>query len=256
MRSSKPSMILLLTCGLLACTQGESVQAQQEPAFTYEAYYQVSYGDLEEWNRQYFEYVVPILTDLQDEGIIDGWGHYHHQTGGEYNVRLAVRTYDWLGLDTFWDEYLSRLQASVPETEWAATNRMIQAHHDEIWDIARVNVPEGAPWEYMYASTYRHNFADGAEWQRIWMEVAAPIIDQAMTDGLLTGWVVYTHNTGGSHNFKVLYMFDDWDKIDDFFQSIQGQMAENHSQDFETMSDLILAHDDRIWMPTTEGGTP
>jgi hypothetical protein len=78
-------------------------------------------------------------------------------------------------------------------------------------------VPEGLDIAYMYASTFRVSFADMGEWNRLWSEVVAPILEQAMNEGLLGGWVRLEHNTGGPHNSKVLYMFDSWDDIDDLF---------------------------------------
>jgi hypothetical protein len=99
-------------------------------------------------------------------------------------------------------------------------------HRDEIWDVGEAHVPEGLDIAYMYASTFRVSFADMGEWNRLWSEVVAPILEQAMNEGLLGGWVRLEHNTGGPHNSKVLYMFDSWDDIDDLFGKLLGTMAE------------------------------
>lgn len=48
---------------------------------------------------------MPILRSLREDGLIDGWGHWsHHTGGGEYNVRFAIRFYDWDDINTFWSE--------------------------------------------------------------------------------------------------------------------------------------------------------
>ena len=75
-----------------------------------------------------------------------------------------------------------------------------------------------------------------------------------MADGLLGGWVQLTHNTGGAHNYKVLYLFEDWDHMDDFFAFTQSTMLEKHGEEFTKFGSLIQAHDDVIWAPAPPGG--
>jgi hypothetical protein len=227
-------------------------QEPRPPAHVYEAYYKISFADLDDWNRRYWDYSVPVLEKLQEEGVIQGWSQWQHQSGGsEYNIRFTARTYDWGSLDTFWSEYLSRLQAAMSEEGWTAGSRIIEEHRDEIWDVAEVHVPEGLDIAYMYASTFRVSFADMSEWNRMWSDVVAPILEQAMSEGLLGGWVRLEHNTGGPHNSKVLYMFDSWDAIDDLFGKLLGTLAEEHPDDWAKINELFRAHDDVIWVPTT-----
>jgi len=225
-------------------------QEEREPAHVYEAYYRISPADMDQWNQQYWEYSVPILQQLRDEGVIQGWSHWQHQTAGEYNVRFAVRAYDWAAYDTFWDQYLSRLQEAMSDEEWEAGSRMIVEHRDEIWDIGAVNVPDDMEERYIYTSTFRVNFADMAEWNSMWSDLTVPILDRAMDEGILEGWAKLNHNTGGPHNSKVLYWFDSWDDIDDLFGMMAGAMAEEHPDAWERGAELFQAHDDAIWVPT------
>lgn len=246
---------ILFSLLLMIPTMPCGAQQVDGPAHLYEAYYKINNADLPEWNRQYFEYAVPVLEDLRSKGVIQGFNQWQHATGGEYNVRLAIRTNDWNSVDTFWNEYLAQLQANTPEAESEAVGRMIQAHHDEIWDFAHVDVPEGLETAYMYAATYQYNFADGAEWHRIWDEVAGPIIEEAKAAGHLGGWATLDHNTGGRHNYKVLFMFEDWDHIDDFTGRVLGALAERHPVDYEKFMRMIQGHDDVIYAPTTANGS-
>ncbi len=230
-------------------------QEARQPAHVYEAYYRVSFSDLSKWNQQYWTYAVPILQKLREEGVIQGFGQWQHETGGgDYNIRFVARTYDWASLGEFWSEYLSRLQAAVPPAEWTASSRMVVEHRDEIWDIVEVNVPDDLQTGYMYASTFLVNFADMAEWNRMWKDVAGPLLTQAMSDGTLGGWVRLGHNTGGPHNSKVLYMFESWDTIDDFFGKLLSTMAEKHPDQWAQINQLFQAHDDAIWAPTSQAG--
>ena len=226
----------------------------QEAAHVYEAYYKVKTGDLPEWNSYYFQYAIPVLEALRSEGVIEGWTQWQHMTGGEYNIRFAIRAFDWAAYDTFWAEYLARTAAASSEAETERIMRMIQGHYDEVWDIGHADVAETGESAYLYASTYQYNFADMQEWNRIWMDVVGPLITEAKAEGLVDGWVILNHNTGGTHNFKVLYMFDEWDHIDDFFERVQGSMAEANPEDAQKFGQLVVSHDDIIWVPTPRGG--
>ena len=242
---------------LLTFFSAASACGQEPPQAThsYQAFFRISYADLDEWNRQYWEYSVPILSEMQEAGDIQGWSQWEHQTGGEYNIRFTVRTFDWAAIDTFWGEYLARVEAAVPAAE--ATPYVIQAHYDEIWNIGEAHVPTGVQATHLYESTFRFNFGDEDEWNRMWTEVAGPILEEAMVEGLLGGWVKLDHNTGGPHNSKIVYLFEDWDDIDDLFELLLGQMAERYPDDAATMFALFRAHDDVIWVPTPpSGGTP
>lgn len=229
-------------------------QEADGPTHLYEAYYKVKPADLEEWNRQFFTYAVPVLNELVASGTIEGYNQWQHTTGGEYNIRMAIRASDWNSLGAFWDDYLTKLSAATPDAESQAISRMIQAHRDEIWDMGYVNVPAGLETAYMYAATYQYNFADGAEWYRIWGDVLTPLIEEAMADGVIGGWAALDHNTGGRHNYKVLFMFEDWDHIDDFTSQVLGNMAERNPEDYQKFMSLIQGHDDAIYAPTRQAG--
>ncbi len=240
---------------LLTPTFGCGAQEADGPTHLYEAFFKVNYADLPEWNRQYFQYSVPVLDDLVSRGVIEGYNQWEHNTGGEYNVRMAIRTNDWNSIDSFWSQYFEGLQASTPEAESQASAGMIQAHHDEIWNFGTINVPEGLETAYMYAATYQYNFQDESEWIRIHDEVAGPLFNQAMADGILGGWVTLGHNTGGRHNYKLLFFFEDWDHIDDFTGQVLGTMAEQTPADFEKYMSMIQGHNDVIYVPTTNSGS-
>lgn len=222
--------------------------AQRQAAHLYEAYYRLGYDQMADWNRLFETYSLPVLEALQSEGVIAGWGHWQHNVGGEYNVRFAVRVYDWAAIDTFWSEYFDRMFESMSEADRDLAFRIIDAHHDEIWDLGSVTFGETAGTNaIMYASTFNVNFADMAEWNRIWNEVSVPVLQEAMVEGILNGVVLLNHNTGGAHNSKVLYMFEDWDDIDDMWNHFFSTMEERHPEDFMTALGLVEAHDDIIW---------
>ena len=235
-------------CALLILMVAPSevvAQETEDPTLAYVAYFKVSYADLEEWISLYHEHSVPILQQLQEEGVINGWGVWQHSTGGEYNWRFSVRTAQWVQLGQFWEEYLGRLQERSAEA-FARNNAMIQAHYDEVWDITEVHFPDPAPEAaYLYDSLFQIGFGELGEWGRIWSESVGPMLDQAMEDGLLGGWVVLGHNTGGRYNWKVLYFFEEWDVIDDFFEGLLGQLMSEGL--WQEIGSRVEAHTDVIW---------
>ena len=250
----KMRTVTFMALWALLGTTSLQAQEQADPAHVYEAFYRISYADLEEYNRQYWEYSVPILTELQEEGVIEGWTQWEHHTGGEYNIRFAARTFDWASFDTFWSQYLSRLEDAMTAAEWDSSNRMLQAHQDEIWNVAQANVPAGLQASYLYTASFRLNFADMPEWDRIWTELQVPILNEAMNEGLLGWWVKLNHNTGGPHNSKTLFLFEDWDDIDDLLSKLLGTLAEQHPADFRTLNEMFREHNDIIWVPTPSNG--
>jgi hypothetical protein len=234
---------------VLVLASGSQVVLAQEVtsvSHIYEAYYQIDRSDLDDWNRIHQTVSVPVLNALVEEGVIAGWSHWQHDAGDEYNVRLAMRSNNWAAFDTFWSEFLDRRSEIA-----TAEARLIQAHKDEIWNVVDAsNAPIDGELNFLYASTYQINFADLDEWNRIWAEAAAPILSQARQEGLLEGWVVLAHNTGGPHTSKVLYFFDSWDDIDDMFDLLTERLADEYPADSEAMTRLRGSlHRDLIYSP-------
>ncbi len=152
--------------GLLLVGPQLAAQQDEEPGQVYVAYHKVSFADMQEWIGIYYEHTVPVLEALQEEGVIQGWNVWQHSTGGEYNWRFGIRATDWSQYSRFWSEFLSRLQEGSPEA-FSRSLAMIQAHHDEIWDIDEVHVPDPAPaFQYIYDSQFQISFADIEELER------------------------------------------------------------------------------------------
>jgi hypothetical protein len=237
----------LISCIALAVLLAPAQAAAQAEAGSqvYAAYYKIGYADMAEWIAGHFEYEVPVLEQLRDEGIIQTWAIWQHMTGGEYNWRFAVITDEWSKFDTFWEEYLGRWEESAKEHfDWAG--EIIQAHYDEVWDLTEVHFPEDASPQYMYDSSYQISFSDMEEWNANWAALVAPVLNQAMEDGALAGWAIEGHNTGGRHNWKVLYFFDEWDQIDDLFALLEATWGAEPAL-FEQAAGMVDSHDDVIW---------
>lgn len=121
---------------LLIPAMGCGAQVAEEAAHVYEAYYKIRPGDLPEWNRQYFKYAVPVLDGLVSSGVIEGYNQWEHTTGGEYNVRMAIRTYDWGAIDDFTSSVLSAMEEQSPE-DFRKFMSITQGHSDVIYSPTR-----------------------------------------------------------------------------------------------------------------------
>ena len=218
--------------------------AQEETPTTqiYIATYKISFGDIPGWTEDYNTDGVPILEALVEEGVIRGFNMRMHNTGGEYNIRQGIIGDDGTDFDSFWEQYLDRLRAANPQS-FARTNRMIQAHQDEVWTIDVLNIGDGdGPGAYFYEAKFQVNFQDLESFAGMWEQDVFPALDQAMADGLLRGYVTQGHHTGGPFNWKIGFLFDEWDDIDDVEAVVFGAMPLDHP-----MWDLFSAHVDELW---------
>ena len=236
---------VLLTPALVA-------QDQRPAALVYEAYFQINYADLEEWNETFRRYSEPILRDLQQEGVIQGFTINQHQTGGTHNWRQAIRLYDWASSEAFWSAYLSRVAEVTGEEENVRISNMIAAHHDEIWNIGSTNISGGG--QFQYHTAYRVGFGNMEEWNRLVEEVLGPVMTALSEEGLAGGWVRLDHNTGASHNTKLVVFFPDLGTSHDFFAQLETRLAEQHPTEFRRILELIRSHEDYVWAPVPPAG--
>lgn len=133
---------------------------------------------------------------------------------------------------------------------------MLQAHYDEIWGVGpMVWAEEPGSNDFMYVATYNVSFWDMDEFTDMWTEVAFPILQENLDNGTLNGAVLLEHNTGGSHNWKVMYLTEEWDHIDDVLGNLISTTMQDHPKTWDRMMDVVEAHDDEIWVPVTRDGT-
>jgi hypothetical protein len=82
-----------------------------------------------------------IMDDLEDEGMIQGYGILTHAWGDEWNLMDWFAVEDMHAFADAWSEALSRMNAADPEMESYATFvEACERHKDNIWQI--VHAPE------------------------------------------------------------------------------------------------------------------
>lgn len=234
---------LLLSLVLLAfAVPGAGAQEEAAADRIYIATFQIAYSDIPAWTEAYYANTVPLLEELVAEGLIVGFNARMHHTGGEYTIREAYIGDEDTDYDAFWDAYLGRYAERHPAS-FERTNRMIQAHEDEIWTLETVRLGEGdGATRYLYEAKFQVNFADLERWNQAWEEIFVPAAEQAMADGLVFGYVIQGHHTGGKYNWKFSWLFDEWDHFDEVEAAFFGQAPLTHP-----VFGMFAAHRDELW---------
>ena len=197
-----------------------------------------------EWNEIYLEHIAPVLQNMTEAGLIQGFGAWQHDTGGEYNWRFTTRFFDFASIQTALDELDARMAEAVPAELMQELQAMMAGHRDEIWEVLEVNVPEGAAPDYMYAADFFINPVNLPKWSGMFEELWKPVRAQAVEDGKLLGWVTLGH-AHGSNNWKLLLLHSEWDNIDDVWNETMAGFGEQLSD----MFGMVDSHYDNIWVP-------
>ena len=108
-------LALLVSLPFLAPVPGEAQEAQPI-SHVYEAYYQVNFADLEEWNRLYWEHDAPILTTLRDEVTTrsDRWTRSFHSRCSKLELFMDS------GRPTATTTTLSCMPTKIAKPSWLA----------------------------------------------------------------------------------------------------------------------------------------
>jgi hypothetical protein len=238
MRRTGPLLFVLLAVAAATLT----AQDPPEPTRVYAAYYQIGFSDLEEWIGIWNEHTTPLLQEMVDEGMLEGFGAQMHNTGGNYNFRQSMRGGMDTNFDAVWNRLLERLGERSPEA-FARTMEMIQVHDDEVWNIDTMETDQATGWKYFYDTMFQVEYADLASFATMFEETFGETLAQARADGLLAGWVTESHNTGGGqYNWKVILLFDEWDDIDDVQARFFAAAPLSHP-----FWGMFRAHRDELW---------
>ncbi len=113
---------------------GKSFAQNNEQPTLIVSFNQVMLPDIGKVNKMVDSIFIPILKELVDEGMINGFGQFIHSWGDEWNVNFWYTAKDMASFDKFWDEYVKRTNERHPGS-FAATTKYFQAHKDNIYTI-------------------------------------------------------------------------------------------------------------------------
>ena len=198
----KLMVISLLSGVIISCADAQtSTDARATPGATRIsiASHSVRFSDIPGFAALYRGTAVPIMETLVEDGMITGYGVWMHNTGGKYNLRWHLAGMEGTNFEQAWLRISSEIAAADPEA-FEAFNRSILAHKDETWNIGLRNVESPGDAGYVYENLFQVNRADLSEWNQLWGDVL-PALDEAISDGLMRGYIVEEHNMGGEFNW-------------------------------------------------------
>ena len=244
----KLTMMSLSIGVIVGCADAQTTPNNQgtvEPERISIAFHNVRYSDIPAFAELYRGTAVPIMETLAEDGLITGFGVWMHNTGGKYSLRWHLLGMEGTNFEQAWLRISSEIAAADPGA-LEAFNRSILGHRDETWNLGMRNVELPDEASYVYENLFKVNRADLAEWNQLWSDVLTGL-DEAISDGLMRGYIVHEHNMGGEFNWNVVFFFDDWDSIDD----AQTVFFENLPLD-HTIWTMALAHKDELWQRLPE----
>jgi hypothetical protein len=120
-------LIIIFTAGNI------SAQNQANPTLVV-SFQKVKMSDIAASNKLFNEKFAPLLNGLVDEKKLLGWGLFDHAWGDEWNVNVWYVVKDMNDFNSFWDEYIDRINKQQPDA-WAELRGYIQEHKDNIYTI-------------------------------------------------------------------------------------------------------------------------
>jgi hypothetical protein len=105
---------------------------------------------------------------------------------------------------------------------------------------------EEGPTSYSYATYYYCDVTGQERADEIVKEIEAPVYDQAVKDGLITGWGWLAHHTGGKWRRIQYYAAPSLDALLDAQEAIAKSLDGNEAAQTE-LGKICNAHDDYIW---------
>jgi len=101
-------------------------------------------------------------------------------------------------------------------------------------------------------ASFKIAYSDVEEWIGIYHEHAVPTLQQLQEEGVITGWAVWQHSTGGEYNWSFAILAEQWDKYDQFWREYLGRLEERSADASARWNAMIQAHEDEIWNITSQ----
>jgi len=109
----------------------------------------------------------------------------------------------------------------------------------------------------VYISYLKLDFADMDAMIEGYQEVEVPVLDALVEEGILTGYGLATHDTGGEYNLRMVLATPNWDALGDFWDAYFARLPEDY---VASVMSMIRGHTDEIWvigeMAQVEGADP
>jgi hypothetical protein len=179
---------------------GMTASAQDKPAETY-IYGNYSVCDLDKQDRAdeiYAQVEKPILDAAVTSGMIKGYGHYAHHTGGRW------RRLQYFSASSVEDLLTS--QKKLGDQSEAANKKLgdeaagiCNAHDDYIWRRVAGTSGSTSPGGFVFSTYYVCDSSREDQADALVQQVMAPIYDKMVAEGKLKSWGWLEHIVGGQY---------------------------------------------------------
>jgi len=107
---------------------------------------------------------------------------------------------------------------------------------------------------FVYSTYYECDVADQELADMIWKSVQAPIYDEAVDDGTISGWGWLVHHTGGKWRRASYYVAPTIEALLTAQETLGERVQQADPQASARFSRICGAHDDYIWQSVTGSG--
>jgi len=130
----KRSIQIFAVMFILFFTTGNILAQDAENSLLVVSFQKIKLADIQAANKIINEKFAPILNSLVDDKMLQSWGLFNHAWGDEWNVNVWYTVKDMEAFDSFWDEYMNRVNEKQPDA-WKELRGYIQEHKDNIYTI-------------------------------------------------------------------------------------------------------------------------
>ncbi|MEJ2541065.1 MAG: hypothetical protein P8188_14020 [Gemmatimonadota bacterium] len=97
----------------------------------------------------------------------------------------------------------------------------------------------------LYMSYFKVDFTDMPAWIESYQENDVPLLEAMVDEGLILGFGMWAHDTGGEYNLVSVVATADWNALGDFYD---GYFSRIPPEAMTTTMPMIRKHTDEIWV--------
>lgn len=197
--------------------------------------------------------VAPIYDRHVEEGSITEWSWSAHVIGGAWRRLAYFVTPDRASGMAARASILETIQQEAPETA-ALVNRACPKHDDYIWTVNQSSQVESPTDRAMPFTTgyYICQQAREAEADEAIRAAWAPILEELVKDGKLTGWTWIAHDTGGMFRRAMSLSGSDHTSIMAARDELSNRLSGNNAA--SALTGACGTHTDYAWRPVGGSG--
>lgn len=97
----------------------------------------------------------------------------------------------------------------------------------------------------LYEMYFKIDFTDVPAWVESYQTHEVPVLETLVEEGVLTGFNMYIHDTGGEYNVRYNLLAPNWDALGDYVDAYFARVDEEALEGFTSM---VQEHVDQIWV--------